>query len=130
MPPLPAAMLRHPTMAALEGNVRELGGGGGRTVSVEELRANEGRWVAIAGRVYDMQEFLDGKKRHPGGNGVFKKHLGKDATTLFMQFHYPKGTAVKWAPGMLVGTLEAGGLGALGEDDEDDDDEGSLLDPL
>ena len=91
----------------------------------------ERRWVAIAGRVYDLSEFYTGDKKHPGGASVFKKHLGKDATTLFMQFHYPRGTAVTMAPGMCVGTLKVDDLKSLNEeDDEDDDDEGSLLDPL
>ena len=131
----PQNLARHPTLKALTVNTNNDKGNKNKenVVSASELTKHgvERRWVAIAGRVYDLSEFYTGDKKHPGGTSVFKKHLGKDATTLFMQFHYPRGTAVTMAPGMCVGTLKVDDLKSLNEeDDEDDDDEGSLLDPL
>lgn len=42
-------------------------------------------WVIIAGRVYDVTEFMN---KHPGGDQVIKDFLGKDATETFKDFEH------------------------------------------
>lgn len=98
-----------------------------RVVTREELERHDGRddavgsrWVALCGYVYDLEAFFDGSSKHPGGSKILMKHLGKDATSIFMNFHYPRGTAVKMAPGMLVGVLENGPDDGIAEEDEED----------
>eukprot|EP00954_Amorphochlora_amoebiformis_P024623 1367615-Amorphochlora_amoeboformis.AAC.1 len=40
---------------------------------------------------------------------ILEKFAGKDATTQFQMFHYPRGTAVKWgSESMYVGPLDEG----------------------
>ena len=112
-----SAFLRHPTIQKLVENTKKFLATDStapkerRVVSLEELREHDGRdggggWVAICGMVYDLEPFFDGRSRHPGGPKILTKHLGTDATDLFMQFHYPRGKAVTMAPGMFVGVLE------------------------
>lgn len=61
----------------------------------------------MRGHVFDLTELIEGKRRHPGGVEILKKFAGKDATHQFQMFHYPRGTAVKWASkDMYIGKLE------------------------
>lgn len=41
-----------------------------------------GTWTAIAGRVYDVSEFLH---EHPGGSALLQGYAGMDATHAFEQ---------------------------------------------
>ena len=126
-------LLRHPTLKKLVENSTT--NTPTRTVTIEELQQHDGRdddggsgggWIALCGYVYDLEPFFDGRSKHPGGAKILSKYLGKDATSTFMQFHYPRGKAVKMAPGMLVGVLleeeTNGGLDDNDDDDENEDD--------
>ena len=121
-------LLRHPTLKKLVENSTT--NTPTRTVTIEELQQHDGRddgggWIALCGFVYDLEPFFDGRSKHPGGAKILSKYLGKDATSTFMQFHYPRGKAVKMAPGMLVGVLleeETNGGSDDNDDDEDEDD--------
>ena len=58
-----------------------------RKVSHEELKRHcdsSSCWIALNGIVYDFTEFLT---RHPGGSGVLLQNAGKDATSIFRQYH-------------------------------------------
>ncbi|KAK7181859.1 hypothetical protein DPSP01_002447 [Paraphaeosphaeria sporulosa] len=65
-------------------------------LSFDEVKAHNSRddcWVVIQDKVWDVTEFLS---EHPGGSEVILKYAGKDATSVYNEFH---------APGMLEETL-------------------------
>lgn len=45
---------------------------------------NHDGWIILRGRVYNIGPYL---AYHPGGIGIFKSVLGKDATALFDKYH-------------------------------------------
>lgn len=103
--------MSHPVLASLISRRKEPAGGH-RVISVAELATHntvKSPWVHIAGRVYDLRRFFDSDGEdaleHPGGAGVLKQHLGKDATEVFAMFHYARGQAVKMAEDMCVGVI-------------------------
>lgn len=58
-----------------------------RDITMEEVRQhnkNHDGWIVLRGRVYNIGPYLP---YHPGGAGIFKSVLGKDATTLFDKYH-------------------------------------------
>lgn len=59
-------------------------------VPAEEVRKHNsvenGIWVVINGKVYDLTEFLE---RHPGGADIIRKYAGKNALAIFNKFHAP-----------------------------------------
>lgn len=86
-----------------------------RKVKPEELAIHKnqenGIWVVIEGKVYDLTEFLS---MHPGGTAIILKYAGKDASFLFNKIH-PKDTLQKMLPeGAYIGELD-------GEIEEDED---------
>mmetsp|Transcript_3044 Transcript_3044/g.4405 ORF Transcript_3044/g.4405 Transcript_3044/m.4405 type:complete len:196 (-) Transcript_3044:327-914(-) len=74
---------------------------------LEKHNKEEDAWCVVAGHVLDLTKMISGEKRHPGGKKILIKFAGQEATQQFQMFHYPRGTAVKWASkGMYVGVLE------------------------
>ena len=126
---MPAAF--HPTLRKLLENTKAAADATPpplRVVTREELERHNGQdgavgswWVAVCSHVYDLEAFFDGSKKHPGGSKILNKHLGKDATGIFMNFHYPRGTAVKMAPSMLVGVLEKAPDDGIAEEDSEEE---------
>jgi cytochrome b involved in lipid metabolism len=58
-----------------------------RDITVEEVmlhNRNHDGWISLRGRVYNIGPYL---AYHPGGVGIFKSVLGKDATSLFDKYH-------------------------------------------
>ncbi|KZV88556.1 hypothetical protein EXIGLDRAFT_563744, partial [Exidia glandulosa HHB12029] len=53
---------------------------------VAKHNSRESCWVVIAGRVYDVTQFLD---EHPGGASVILKYAGRDATAEYEELHAP-----------------------------------------
>jgi L-lactate dehydrogenase (cytochrome) len=51
-------------------------------------------WVIIAGKVYDVTEYLDS---HPGGSQILLQYGGKDATAMYAPIH-PSGTIERSLP--------------------------------
>eukprot|EP00472_Partenskyella_glossopodia_P009051 CAMPEP_0197532366 /NCGR_PEP_ID=MMETSP1318-20131121/39417_1 /TAXON_ID=552666 /ORGANISM="Partenskyella glossopodia, Strain RCC365" /LENGTH=180 /DNA_ID=CAMNT_0043088905 /DNA_START=27 /DNA_END=569 /DNA_ORIENTATION=+ len=102
---------RRSTLEQLLHNVSERKGEGKRSINQEELEKHdtpEDAWCSIAGHVFDLTKMIKGEKRHPGGVKILEKYAGKEATTQFQMFHYPRGTAVKWASSdeFYIGPLE------------------------
>ncbi|KIW05031.1 uncharacterized protein PV09_04187 [Verruconis gallopava] len=61
---------------------------------VAKHNSKESCWIIIAGRVYDVTDFVDA---HPGGPGVILRYAGKDATLEYEPIH-PAGTIEKNIP--------------------------------
>uniref|UniRef100_A0A7S3ZG90 Cytochrome b5 heme-binding domain-containing protein n=1 Tax=Lotharella globosa TaxID=91324 RepID=A0A7S3ZG90_9EUKA len=84
-----------------------------KVITEKELQAHtktEDAWCSVAGHVLNLTSLIKGEKRHPGGVKILEKFAGKDATSQFQMFHYPRGTAVKWASSeMYVGVLAGQG---------------------
>ncbi|CAK7198834.1 hypothetical protein SEUCBS139899_001501 [Sporothrix eucalyptigena] len=59
-------------------------------------------WVIVAGRVYDVTDFLD---EHPGGAQSILRFAGRDATEEFDLIH-PKGTINSLPKGKHLGEVE------------------------
>jgi cytochrome b involved in lipid metabolism len=58
-----------------------------RDIPKEEVmkhNKNHDGWIILRGKVYNIAPYL---AYHPGGIGIFKSVLGKDATALFDKFH-------------------------------------------
>lgn len=80
-------------------------------VTVEEVQKHttleEGVWVVINGKVYDLTEFM---ARHPGGPKIIMKYAGKDALAIFNKFHAPNFVEKYLNPedclGPLIGEME------------------------
>ena len=51
-------------------------------------------WVIVAGKVYDVTEYLD---NHPGGSQILLQYGGKDATAMYEPIH-PTGTIERSLP--------------------------------
>lgn len=58
------------------------------------------RWIAIAGKVYDVSKYDD----HPGKTDVFEEAAGKDATAAFEDANHSR-VAIDLLDRFLVGTL-------------------------
>lgn len=80
-------------------------------VPVEEVEKHNsvenGVWVVINGKVYNLTEFLT---RHPGGAKIILKYAGKDALAIFNKFHAPNFVDKYLTPeeclGPLIGEME------------------------
>eukprot|EP00980_Cylindrotheca_fusiformis_P017387 scaffold5395_cov126-Cylindrotheca_fusiformis.AAC.7 len=58
-----------------------------RDISIQEVMThnkNHDGWIILRGKVYNIGPYL---AYHPGGIGIFKSVLGKDATALFDKYH-------------------------------------------
>lgn len=59
-------------------------------------------WIVIAGKVYDITQFLD---KHPGGAGILLKYAGKDASSLFKQIHSQELITMRLSPDLYLGEM-------------------------
>ena len=62
----------------------------GPLYTMQEVAQHNSRddcWIAIAGGVYDVTEFMSA---HPGGAGMLKMVAGHDATQHFEEMHRPE----------------------------------------
>lgn len=88
-------------------------------VSIEEVKKHvtrdDGVWVIIHGKVYDVTEWLD---EHPGGSKILLKYAGKDATEEFDPIH-PEGVIEdNLDEDKYIGPLAGGAGGGGGGADE------------
>jgi len=73
-----------------------------RAFTFDEIKSHnkpDDAWVVIDGGVYDVTQLL---KEHPGGIKPLLANAGKDATTVFQQFHGQQ-TAAQLAKRYLIG---------------------------
>lgn len=47
---------------------------------------NDTVWIVISDNVYDITSYIE-RDLHPGGNDVFQKYAGSDATKRFSELH-------------------------------------------
>uniref|UniRef100_A0A7S4E0X2 Cytochrome b5 heme-binding domain-containing protein n=1 Tax=Lotharella globosa TaxID=91324 RepID=A0A7S4E0X2_9EUKA len=54
------------------------------------IHRTQDAWCSVAGHVLNLTSLIKGEKRHPGGVKILEKFAGKDATSQFQMFHYPR----------------------------------------
>ncbi|KAK3937022.1 L-lactate dehydrogenase [Diplogelasinospora grovesii] len=77
-----------------------------RTVSTSELSSHNNEnsaWLAVNGTVWDVSGFA---AAHPGGREVIEEYFGRDASSVYNEFHGPGLIAKQLGESKRIGNLE------------------------